>query len=127
MSEIGPIDSDAETVALAASVVLAQQGFRVMRSFDLRSALAAHADCVCPYHGTAQCTCQFIVLLVYNEVGDPVVVTAHSHSNQVRLQVVRDETTCSDPRLAAQVMAALVEAAAALSAATCVRGGVDAA
>ena len=124
MSENVLIASDAETAARAASAALTRQGFRVMHSFDLRSAMAAHADCACPYHGTAQCTCQFIVLLVYCEAsprdgkaGDPVVVTAHSRSDQARLQVVRDEMTCPDPQLAAQVMSALVEARVTLQAA----------
>ena len=104
-------DSCGETAAQAATAALTRHGFRVVRSFDLRSAMSTHADCTCPYHGTAQCNCQFVVLLVYSEAGDPVVVTAHSPDALARVQIVRDVTTRPDPRWAEQVMAALVEAA----------------
>lgn len=107
-------DSCGETAAQAATAALTRRGFRVSRSFDLRSALATHADCECPHHGTAQCACQFVVLLVYGEVGDPIIVTAHSREAQANVQIVRDATTRPDPRLAEKVMAALVEAALTL-------------
>ena len=107
-------DSCGEAAAQVAAAGLTRHGFRVVRSFDLRSALTTHADCGCPCHGTAQCTCQFVVLLVYSEAGDPVVVTAHSPDALARVQIVRDVTTRPDPRLGEQVMAALVEAALTL-------------
>ena len=110
-------DACGETAAQAATAALTRRGFRVLRSFDLRSALAAHAECECPHHGTAQCTCQFVILLVYGDAGDPAVVTAHSREAQANVQIVRDATTRPDPRLAEQVMAALVEAALTLQAA----------
>lgn len=125
MNDSVRFDSCGETAAQAATAALARHGFRVVRSFDLRSAMTAHADCECPYHGTAQCNCQFVVLLVYAEAGEPVVVTAHSHDAQARLQIVRpalgtcgdDVTARPDPRLAETVLAALVEAAVTLQAA----------
>ncbi len=124
-------DSCGESAAQAATAALTRHGFRVVRSFDLRSAMTVHADCECPYHGTAQCNCQFVVLLVYREAsprdreaGEPAVVTAHSRDAQARVQIVRpalglydDATARPDPRLAEEVMAALVEAAVTLQAA----------
>ncbi len=117
-------DSCGETAAQAATAALTRHGFRVVRSFDLRSAMSTHADCACPYHGTAQCNCQFVVLLVYREAsprdgeaGDPVVVTAHIRDAQARVQIVRDATTRPDPRLVEKVMAALIEAVLTLQAA----------
>jgi hypothetical protein len=119
-------DCNGETAAQAATEALARRGFRVVRSFDLRSALAplaAHADCECPHHGTAQCTCQFVVLLIYGDPstgsgGAPVVITAHSRDAQAQVQLVRptgmlrdDANSRPDPRLVEQVMAALFEAA----------------
>jgi hypothetical protein len=52
-----------------------------------------------------------VVLLVYSgDVGDPVVVTAHSRDDRARVEVVRDITACPDlPRIEG-VMAALAEA-----------------
>ncbi len=130
MNESILYDCNGETAAQAATEALTRRGFRVVRSFDLRSALAplaAHADCECPHHGTAQCTCQFVVLLVYGDPsagsGDaPVVITAHSRDAQAQVQIVRpmgtglkavrdDANSQPDPRLVEQVMAALFEAA----------------
>ena len=119
-------DCNGETAAQAATETLTRRGFRVVRSFDLRSALApltAHVDCECPHHGTAKCTCQFVVLLVYGDPsagsgGAPVVITAHSRDAQAQVQLVRptgmlrdDANSRPDPRLVEQVMAALFEAA----------------
>jgi hypothetical protein len=118
------LDCNGETAAQAATEALTRRGLRVVRSFDLRSAMAAHADCECPHHGTAKCTCQFVVLLVYGDPstepalnlskgsgGAPVVITAHSRDAQAQVQVVRDANARPDPRLVEQVMAALFEAA----------------
>jgi hypothetical protein len=126
MNESILYDCNGETAARAATEALTRRGFRVVRSFDLRSALAplaAHADCECPHHGTAQCTCQFVVLLVYGDPsagsgGAPVVITAHSRDAQAQVQIVRptgmlrdDANSRPDARLVEQVMAALFEAA----------------
>ena len=124
MSESILYDCNGETAAQAATEALTRRGFRVVRSFDLRSAMTAHADCECPHHGTAQCTCQFVVLLVYGESGAPAVITAHSRDAQAQVQIVRptgmlrdlkavrdDANSRPDPRLVEQVMAALFEAA----------------
>ena len=104
-------NADSEIAAQAITAFLTRQGYQVLRSFDLRSALAAHGDCACPYHGTTHCTCQFVVLLVYGHAAGPVVVTAHSYDAQTRLRVVQDALTQPDPHLAGQVMAALKRAA----------------
>ena len=124
-------DSDGETVTRAATAALTRRGLYVVRSFDLRSARTSHAnseasrwDCACPHHGTAQCTCQFVVLLVYGDPSTlplvagqvataPLVLTLHSHDNRASAQIVRDAASVPDPRLAEQVMAALMEAAMA--------------
>ena len=62
---------------------LRRYGFTAVQSFDLRSALAAHPGCACPHHGTEQCTCQYVVLLVYpltrTAQAGPIVLTLHSH------------------------------------------------
>lgn len=109
-------NSGGETAAQAIAAALTRCGYRVVRTFDLRSALAANADrnasqweCDCLYQGTDRCTCQFVVLLVYGEASEPVVVTLHSYDSQSHLQIVHDAVTRPDPRLAGQVMAALMK------------------
>src|SRR3989304_3823550 len=91
-------DCNGETAAQAAAEALTRRGFRVVRSFDLRSAMVAHADCECPHHGTAQCTCQCVVLLIYGESGAPVVVPVHSRDAQAQVRIVRDANARPDPR-----------------------------
>jgi hypothetical protein len=120
-------DSDGETAAQAVTAALTRQGLRVVRTFDLRSALAGHTGdgaaswgCDCPYHGTDRCTCQFVVLLVYGDAGEPVVVDAHSHDAQTQVRIahpasgILGSVTRPDPRLAEQVLAALAEATLAI-------------
>ncbi len=112
-------DSDGETVTRAATAALTRRGLHVVRSFDLRSALTPHVNCDCPHHGTAQCTCQFVVLLIYGDPSTssgrvataPLVLTLHSHDDRASAQIVRDAANAPDPHLAEQVMAALTEAA----------------
>ncbi len=111
MTQTVLFNCDGETAAQVAVQALERRGFRVVRSFDLRSALSTHTDCDCPHHGTDQCTCQFVVLLVYAQAGAPVVVTAHSRDSQAEVQVVRDANTHPDAQLAEQVMTVLYEAA----------------
>ena len=124
-------NSTGEAAARTATAALIRCGLHVVRSFDLRSARTSHADseasrwdCTCPHHGTAQCACQFVVLLVYGDPSTlplvagqvataPLVLTLHSHDDRTSAQIVRDAASLPDPRLAEQVMAALMEAALA--------------
>lgn len=62
------------------SAALQQAGFRVERSFDLQSARAAlrvPSACPCPHHGTAECSCQYVVMLVARDGGAPLSLVAH--------------------------------------------------
>src|SRR5512134_2419977 len=107
-------NADGETATRAVVAALARQGLQVVRSFDLRSALAAHDGCECPHHGTAECSCQFVVLLVYGEAGEPVILTTHSRDGQTDAQIVHDTTTASGPHPAEEVTTAMMEAAMTL-------------
>ncbi len=118
MNESLVFNFDSATTTKAVMVALTRRGLYVMRSFDLQSALSAHGGCECPHHGTAQCNCQFVVLLVYGEAAEPVVLTTHSRDGQTQARLVHDATTIPDPRLAEDVLAAVVEAAITLQAAS---------
>ena len=117
-----------ETTAQVVMAALQRRGLRVLRSFDLRSALstrshrqAAPCDCGCGDWGTDHCDCQYVVLLVYGSTGVPIAVTVHSRAGLARLDIVSptNETranalTMPDPPLTGQVRDALAEAALAL-------------
>lgn len=107
-------DFDGPSVIEAITAALTRRRFAVVRSFDLRSALTTRQDCPCPVHGTADCRCEFAVLLAYGDAPEPVVVTAHGRDGQTDVRVVRDVATAPDPRLAEQVMDALMEVGLAL-------------
>lgn len=107
-------DVDGATVVPVVTAALTRLGLYVVRSFDWHSAWAPQAECQCPQHGPAQCTCQFIVLLVYGEAPPPVTLTLHGRDRRTQLQIVNDATVCPDPHLAEQVMLALLEMGVAL-------------
>ena len=56
---------------------LESAGFQAMRTFDLQAARHAHLDCACPHHGTAECDCQMVVLLVYLANHPPASLLIH--------------------------------------------------
>jgi hypothetical protein len=58
---------------------LEQSELQTMRTFDLRAARLAHLDCPCPHHGTGQCNCQMVVLLVYQENIPPATLVIHGN------------------------------------------------
>lgn len=118
MAEKYLFEAPGEAVATAVAEALFRRGLRPMRSFDLRLALEAHHDCPCPYHGTEECTCQFIVLLVYGQGARPVVLTAHTVD---RVTTIRLHTDDADDRVVEDVRLAIDETAAP-QAAEAIRG-----
>jgi hypothetical protein len=76
------LNIDSETAVAKVIHRLAENGLEVMRSFDLQAARAAHTCCTCPHHGTEQCDCQMIVLLVYDRQSGPLTLVAHGYNGQ---------------------------------------------
>jgi hypothetical protein len=58
---------------------LERANFRAVRTFDLQVARMAHLDCPCPHHGNAQCDCQMVVMLVYQENTPPATLMIHGN------------------------------------------------
>ena len=56
---------------------LSDAGLEVRQTFDLRLARCAQLDCPCPHHGTAECDCQMLILLVYRSPAAPVTLIIH--------------------------------------------------
>ena len=64
-------------------------GLQTTITFDLQVARRGHGDCACPHHGTEQCDCQMVVILVYGQVGSqPVSLVVHSHEAITQLSFV---------------------------------------
>lgn len=58
------------------------KGLWTFESFDLRSTRAFHEGCSCPHHGTNECTCELVVLLVYHAVGEPISMVLDGRDDQ---------------------------------------------
>ena len=79
---------------------LTARGLQVHLSFDLQSARKELADpngCPCPYHGTADCSCQYIVMLVSRDGLPPISIVAHGYEDHTYLTAVPDATAPVDP------------------------------
>ena len=63
-------------------------GLRALRTFDLQAARLATADCTCPHHGTTECDCQMVVILVYAEACPPVTLVVHGNDGQSWISVI---------------------------------------
>ena len=112
MNEWILLEGDGEPAAQAAAEGMTRHGLQVVRSFDLRTTRGPHGEqtaCACPYHGTAECTCQYVVLLVYGETGAPATVLIHGRDSETRLKIVSDASQQPEASLVEQIMAALLE------------------
>ncbi len=67
---------------------LAARGLRALETFDLQDARAASADCTCPHHGTDDCDCQMLVLMVYGEATAPTTLMLHGNDGQIWFSVL---------------------------------------
>ncbi len=81
----------------------ASSGLQAVRTFDLQVARQANVECPCPHHGTEQCDCQMIVLLVYKTGHQPISIVAHGYDGQTWFSVVDSPQQRADPRLEASI------------------------
>ena len=72
-------------------------GLWVFQSFDLRSTRALHEGCTCAYHGTSQCTCELVVLLVYRALGDPITLVLDGRDEQTYIFINDERGTSVRP------------------------------
>ena len=90
MSSLMPfivLDQPCDQVLTWVNQQLASAGFRVVQTFDLQVARLAQSDCPCPHHGTENCTCQMIVLLVYWKRSDPATLVIHGQESRTWLSL----------------------------------------
>ena len=69
----------------------------MLRTFDLQIARQAQTSCPCPHHGTDQCDCQLVVLLVYQDHREPLAIVAHGYEGQTWFSVVDTPQQRADP------------------------------
>jgi hypothetical protein len=86
---------------------LASDGMKVIRSFDLQTARAAHVDCTCPHHGKDECDCQLVVLLVYDDQGTPITLVAHGKDNKTHFALVDPPESLQERLLKTKILQAM--------------------
>ncbi|MBI5839812.1 MAG: hypothetical protein HZB19_06895 [Chloroflexi bacterium] len=102
------LDQNCEQVQTWISEQLTSAGFRVAQTFDLQGARLAHPDCPCPHHGTDDCNCQMIVLLVYGKQGDPATLVVHGQDGKAWLSLTGPAGSHSNQHLEAAIRRALI-------------------
>ena len=97
------VDLPCDMALQAAKKKLSQGGLRALQTFDLHATRARHTqhDCPCPNHGTAECDCQMVVLMVYGETADPVTLILHGSDGQTSFSIADDSPLRADKKLVA--------------------------
>lgn len=87
-------------------------GLLVVRTFDLHEVRNVSdevvANCPCPHHGTEQCDCQMVILLVYGSDGQPVSIVVHGHNGQTWFSMVNTPQQRANPYIETAIRQALV-------------------
>lgn len=76
------LDQTCDQVLAWVNEKLTSPGFRVVQTFNLQVARLAHPECPCPHHGTDECNCQMVVLLIYGKQDDPATLVIHGQEHR---------------------------------------------
>ena len=86
--ELLALDLETDLAIAIIMPLLERLGLQALPSFDLCTVRSAPTGCACPYHGTEQCDCQMVVLLLYGAGEDPVTLVVHGHNGKTSLSLV---------------------------------------
>ena len=87
---------------------LVSTNLQVLRTFNFQVSQTAFQQCSCPNHGTEQCDCQMVVLLVYCDKLPPISLVAHGHDGKTWFTLVDSPEQRAAPRSLAAIRNALV-------------------
>jgi hypothetical protein len=87
---------------------LTGSGFRVVPTFDLQVARSAQHECTCPHHGTDECSCQLVVLLVYGKNADPATLVIHAQDGKTWISMATPAETGSRQNLESSIRHILI-------------------
>ena len=94
---------------------LSRAGLRPVQTFNLHTARAGLHDCPCPNHGTEDCDCQMVILLVYGKAEQPATLFLHGNDGQTWFSMADNPSQRADDSLIGNIHRAL-EIKAAVSA-----------
>lgn len=86
---------------------LLQAGLHPIQTFDLHNARVGLHNCPCPNHGTHECDCQMVVLLVYGSAAEPATLILHGNDGQTWLSIADDPRQRTDAKLITVIQQAL--------------------
>ena len=86
---------------------LSRAGLRAVQTFDLHSARAGLHDCPCPHHGTEECDCQMVIVLVYGNAAEPATLILHGNHGQTWLSITDNPRQRADTKLLAVIQQSL--------------------
>ena len=101
------LDCSVDEASQWSSRKLHQKGLRVLQTFDLHTAREMLKECPCPYHGTCDCDCQMLVLLVYGKTAQPATLILHGSSGQTWISFPDSVLQPVDPKLVKDIQRTL--------------------
>ncbi|HEX2990195.1 MAG TPA: hypothetical protein VHO49_05915 [Anaerolineales bacterium] len=82
---------------------LQEAGLRFVRTFDLHTVRAGIHGCSCPNHGTEECDCQLVVLLVYKVGEQPVTLILHGEGGSTWFSTAESPSSGNNSALSAEI------------------------
>lgn len=101
------VNKDCDEAVAEVMQQLVSTNLQVLRTFDLQMSRTAFMQCTCPNHGTEQCDCQLVVLLVYFDKLPPISMIAHGHDGHTWFALVDSPEQRAAPRTMAVIRQAL--------------------
>ena len=80
---------------------LKDAGLRTVQTFDLHSVMSGMHGCSCINHGTEECDCQMVVLLVYGSASEPETLILHGDNKRTWISL--GDTVLQNPNHQLQV------------------------
>jgi hypothetical protein len=101
------IDSSCDQALQMTKKQLSQAGLWTVQTFNLNTARLGPHSCSCPNHGTDECDCQMIVLLVYGEVAEPATLILHGNNGKTWISLADTALQAVDAKLMTNIRQAL--------------------
>ena len=92
------IDSSCDQTLQTIKTILSQAGLSAVQTFNLNTARLGLHECCCPNHGTDECDCQMIVLLVYGETAEPATLILHGNDGKTWVSMADNALQRADSR-----------------------------
>jgi len=83
-------------------------GLRAVQTFDLHTARIGLHECPCPNHGTDECDCQMVILMVYGDVDKPETLILHGNGETTWLSITSNITSSAIGSVTDSIMNTLI-------------------